>query len=676
MPASLAQQVSADNAANTQTTITGTITIGGTGSNSILVQVATNPNYSLSSVLLDGTTALVQRGTAAVDGGSIRQATQWTIDNVATGAHTITANFPAPINAPGNMMLNEIQGTSGFLVAANGHAQLNPGTGTDAVTSNAAVNSQPALLIGYTMNINGGTIPSAGTGFTPAASATPPSLGNVLRTETGHGALTTATFTAPSGTDTYMTLLALFGDAVTPLASAAATTTSANAALTTAIRAAAAASASTSAAAALTNWTTVTLTAPLYTGPGGILDPQATNWPDIPPSVGSVIFYDATHVSIATNGIISSNANPCTAVCGFYIGADWSPGLIIITPQIATYALAVAAAAGMMTTGIAMAGAALSATSSAGNLSTGVQLATLALIVTNAAASMITAIQLQGAGTSDTAAHGALQGGVASLQGNVSVLSSSVAALKAQIQFAAQAVSGSVVTGALTAQTTFQSAAVALVQAAAQLDTFVQFAGNAQVITSAAGAALTISSISGVANVVTSAVSALLTAIQLGGQALAGVNVVGDLTTQISFSGSAIVDSVAQLIPPGLDGVYGRADIIVFSPTGLPAVLATFIAGTSSLIEIDYFNALNEPFTPDGVRYRVDDVITSANLLPFTPIAPGMTNTVTLPGSVNVMINNTRSSEEHQILFEITDSFGNVNYTLATFALIRVAGVN
>jgi hypothetical protein len=459
------------------------------------------------------------------------------------------------------------------------------------------------------------------------------------------------------------------------VAGAAGVATSATAALSTAIQAAGTASASATAVGALTNWTTVTLSGTQYTGPGGVHDPNF--WLDVDPPVGSVLYYDATHITIYANGEISSDTNNCSAVVQFFDGTAWSVGIVIITPNFVSYAHVLAAAAGALSTSITMAGAAIAASQATGGLSTGIHLAGIALGIANAAASLTTGVQMNAAALITVTATGALTGGVASLQGSGTAATQALGALTTRIQNAGQVIIDSQAVGALSARIPFQGAANALTQAAGTLSTAIQLAGNPQVVVTATGAALISSAFAGAANVVSSAMGSLLTGLLIAGNALVTSSAAGDLSTGITLGGAAIVDTAAALKPVGLEGQFGKAVITVLSPTGLPVDRATFIQHSACIVSIAYFNAQGLPFVPSAVSYRVDDEGSGVNLVPFTPIqTPSMANSITITGAQNAMVSFTRDSEEHEILFAITDGVGNVNYASAVYDLIRVAGAN
>jgi hypothetical protein len=416
------------------------------------------------------------------------------------------------------------------------------------------------------------------------------------------------------------------------LAGSGSAAASATAALTTAIRAAGAASAGITATAALTTWTTVVLAGAQYTGTGGIHDPNF--WKDVDPPVGTTLYYDASKVAIYPNGEISATTNNCSAVVEFFDGTAWSVGIIIITPQMVSYASVVAAAAGAMTTAITMAGAALTAVSATGNLTAGIHLAGNALAIAQAAAALTTGIQLNAAALINITATGALSGGQASLQGNASVLSQALAQITTQIALAGQVAVNSTVVGALAAQIQLNAAAVALTQANAQIQTAIQLVGNANVVSSAAGAALLTTAFAGAANVVSSAMGALLTGLLVAGNALVNSQATADLSTGITLAGGAIVDSAAAFKPPGAESQFGRAVINVLSPTGLPVARSTFIAGSACIVTIAYYNAQGDAFVPNAVKYSVQDESTGFTLVPATDISnPELSNAITITGN-------------------------------------------
>jgi hypothetical protein len=90
--------------------------------------------------------------------------------NIGGGTTTqLTATFGANVDYP-SIYVAEYSGfkTSAARLAFASNYQAAPGTSTDAVTSGllGTLAAQPAGIVGFTLNINNDTTPSAGTGFT------------------------------------------------------------------------------------------------------------------------------------------------------------------------------------------------------------------------------------------------------------------------------------------------------------------------------------------------------------------------------------------------------------------------------------------------------------------------------------------------------------------------------
>lgn len=454
--------------------------------------------------------------------------------------------------------------------------------------------------------------------------------------------------------------------------SAATASASASAALTTAIRAAGAATAGTSASAGLTNWASVVLAGTQYTGTGGLHDPAliAQGWD---PPVGATILYDGTNVTCYSNGEISSIVNNCSFVAQYNDGITWRVAVILITSQMVSAAVAGAAASGALTTAIQFAAGALAIASATGQVATAILMAGAAASIANAAAVLITGVQLNAAAVSGTSATGALTGGEGSLQGTATALSTALGALSAQIQFAGAVVATSVMAGALAAKIQFAGAAAALSSASADIQVAIRLAGDAVVGTSAAASALITSSLSSAAHAVSTATGALFTALQFAGSAFVSSSAQADLSTGISLSGAAEVDTQAAITPTGAEGQFGRADINVLSPTGFPTALAVFIEGSTAIVTIAYFNTKGLPFVPNRVQWTLTDMSSGIVLVPYTDIVPvELSNAVTIPGNKNGMVNKTRASEQHEILFQVTDNANQISYARAIFEIISL----
>jgi hypothetical protein len=132
--------------------------------------------------------------------------------------------------------------------------------------------------------------------------------------------------------------------------------------------------------------------------------------------------------------------------------------------------------------------------------------------------------------------------------------------------------------------------------------------------------------------------------------------------------------SFAYGLLSGSGHTFGWATVTAVSQNGLPVARACYLEQSACRVTATYYDSTGTPFVPNAVSYRVDDVTSGANIVPWTTLTPDLTNTVTITSTQNAMISTSRASEAHQVLFQITDGTGNVSYADVEFDLIRVPG--
>lgn len=239
-----------------------------------------------------------------------------------------------------------------------------------------------------------------------------------------------------------------------------------------------------SAVAQLINFASVTLTAPLYTGVGGIFDPGLI-WPFSTPVVGSRVSYDPTFITILSNGEIVSTSNTCAAEIQYNDGVNLNEVDIFITPNLVGYARATVSAQGSLDT--SMLGAATDLVTAIGALSTSVPLLGSANDLATALGALSAAIKLAGSANDVSTAVGNLLGTSPSLVGAAADSASAAAALSAQIQLASAAADVTAAIAALTTQVRLAAAAISGSSAQGSLGSSVSLAGAAVDISSATG---------------------------------------------------------------------------------------------------------------------------------------------------------------------------------------------
>lgn len=119
--------------------------------------------------------------------------------------------------------------------------------------------------------------------------------------------------------------------------------------------------------------------------------------------------------------------------------------------------------------------------------------------------------------------------------------------------------------------------------------------------------------------------------------------------------------------------LFGRCALQVVSQSGYQGVESSFLELSACFVTAAYFDTNGNPWQPAAVSYRVDDVLSGKNIVPFTAIQPGTTNQVTITSAQNSLISLTRCWEVHEVTFQITDANGNESLAAVWFDLVRVA---
>ncbi len=121
----------------------------------------------------------------------------------------------------------------------------------------------------------------------------------------------------------------------------------------------------------------------------------------------------------------------------------------------------------------------------------------------------------------------------------------------------------------------------------------------------------------------------------------------------------------------GTGALFGYATVVALSQTGVQSTETAYPAGTACLVLGSWYNLMGLPFVPTTLQYRIDDVVSGTNIVPWTSLVPASSNQVTVTAAQNYMVSLTRQSEQHQVLFEITDFYGNVSYADVVYDLVR-----
>lgn len=170
--------------------------------------------HSVADTLVNSYSAALD---TLIDADNGNRLSHWSVSDSLAGANTVTITFSVTAQFRA-IYISEITGVQNL--ANDGHNarhQLNPGTATDAVTSNAATNTATAFMIALSNDDSGAdNAPAVGTGFSLDKTAwnflTP---GATIEFKSGVAAgSNTATFTAITATDDPNTLMAMFKESV------------------------------------------------------------------------------------------------------------------------------------------------------------------------------------------------------------------------------------------------------------------------------------------------------------------------------------------------------------------------------------------------------------------------------------------------------------------------------
>jgi hypothetical protein len=108
---------------------------------------------------------------------------------------------------------------------------------------------------------------------------------------------------------------------------------------------------------------------------------------------------------------------------------------------------------------------------------------------------------------------------------------------------------------------------------------------------------------------------------------------------------------------------------------GYQPARSTFLAGSMCYVKAQYFDITGDPWQPFAVQWRMDDLTSQQNVIAWQPIIlPQTENQVAISSVQNAMISYTRDFERRQVLFQVTDFYGNVAYARTIYTLVRDLG--
>jgi hypothetical protein len=118
---------------------------------------------------------------------------------------------------------------------------------------------------------------------------------------------------------------------------------------------------------------------------------------------------------------------------------------------------------------------------------------------------------------------------------------------------------------------------------------------------------------------------------------------------------------------------FGSATVIAVSQTAYQAAQSAYVEGSTAYVQATYTNDMGLPFVPQAVWYRIDDLDTNTNILGWTSLVPSFVNEALITSQQNAIVSLTRDFEQHQVLFQIIDGYGDTNFAGTVFDLVRAA---
>ncbi len=114
---------------------------------------------------------------------------------------------------------------------------------------------------------------------------------------------------------------------------------------------------------------------------------------------------------------------------------------------------------------------------------------------------------------------------------------------------------------------------------------------------------------------------------------------------------------------------YSYALVVPLSQTGAQAAEESYQAGSMFYVNAAYYSAPGQLFVPRAISYRIDDVVSGFNVLPWTTLPQAAQNTITVTGAENAIIDRARQFEQHQVTVAVTDQTGVTAYQPAVYMI-------
>lgn len=101
---------------------------------------------------------------------------------------------------------------------------------------------------------------------------------------------------------------------------------------------------------------------------------------------------------------------------------------------------------------------------------------------------------------------------------------------------------------------------------------------------------------------------------------------------------------------------------------------------SDAFVQLTYADIYGDPYVPQDVQYRIDDVTNDVEILPWTQISTqatldSPTDTIQIPASLNVLQSQNNSQELRQVIVRVTAPGGAVRNDPQFYSLINRQGL-
>jgi hypothetical protein len=106
----------------------------------------------------------------------------------------------------------------------------------------------------------------------------------------------------------------------------------------------------------------------------------------------------------------------------------------------------------------------------------------------------------------------------------------------------------------------------------------------------------------------------------------------------------------------------------------LPYTLGYINAGSDSSFEVTTLDADDAPFAATEMQYRVDDLQSGTNIVPWTTISsPEAIQAIDITPAQNALVNTWNDTELRRVTIKVTDDDGKIGQQIFLYSLVNIS---